>query len=232
MSSLGKYVAAIGLIAILAPSARSQGVAFQPTIGVIPDGVGMTVVPVASADRRYVRVGVNASFVGFEGFSTFPIPAAVGGGGIGGGLGGGGLGGLGGLPGGLGGAGAGQGQVAGGGNFDVGMDGIVDPFRPAQSYGPMAGFDQTGFGEAGFGQAGFGQAGLPFAPAMTTGQVPTTHRTAPNPRTTKARLAAIKARQVRAEALAKTRTDTKASSPERPKASAPPTRISAAKKKP
>jgi hypothetical protein len=153
MPSLRKCLAAIGFLALWVPSAKAQVVAFQPTIGVIPDGALLTTVPVATADRRYVRVGVDASFYGFVGFNVVPIPAAVsGGGGRGlggglGGLGGGAGGGLGGLGGGGGGAGlaggaGGAGQAAFGGNFDVGMDGVVYPSRPMQPYGPLAGFGQ------------------------------------------------------------------------------------------
>jgi hypothetical protein len=44
----------------------------------------MSVAPVVSADRRYVRLGVSPFFTGLQGFDTFPVPAAVVGGGFGG----------------------------------------------------------------------------------------------------------------------------------------------------
>ena len=71
----------------------------------------MTVTPVVSADRRYVRLSVNAFFNDFNGFTTFSFPGgAVSGGGFGGfGGGGGGGGNIGGVGGG------------GGGNFGGGV---------------------------------------------------------------------------------------------------------------
>jgi hypothetical protein len=93
--------AAFGLLAFFAPApAKAQAIGEQPTIGVIPDGVFLGVTPAVSADRRYVRLSVNTSFNTFNGFSTFPVPAAVGGGGGGFGAGVGGLGGGGALGGG------------------------------------------------------------------------------------------------------------------------------------
>ena len=69
---------------MLAPSASAQAVAFQPGVASFPNGVSMSVAPVVSADRRYVRLGVSPYFTGLQGFDTFPVPAAVGGGGFGG----------------------------------------------------------------------------------------------------------------------------------------------------
>ena len=71
-------------------------VAFQPTIGSLLDGAALSVTPVVSADRRYVRLGVTPYFNAVEGFSTVVVPGAVsGGGGFGaGGVGGGGAGGF------------------------------------------------------------------------------------------------------------------------------------------
>jgi hypothetical protein len=119
----------LGALALLAPAACGQGaVAFQPIPGVIPEGQTLTVTPVATADRRYVRLSVNPVFIGFVDFQTFPVPAAVGGSGIGGGLGG-----LGGVLGGFGG-GLGGGGGAVGGNAVVGMDGLVDPRTGFSAY--------------------------------------------------------------------------------------------------
>lgn len=50
-------------------------------IGVIPDGVYLDATPAVSADRRYVRLTVNPMFSTVNGFQTFPVPAAVSGGG-------------------------------------------------------------------------------------------------------------------------------------------------------
>jgi hypothetical protein len=44
----------------------------------------MSATPVVSVDRRYVRLGVSPFFTGLQGFDTFSVPAAVGGGGLGG----------------------------------------------------------------------------------------------------------------------------------------------------
>jgi len=78
------FLASLGIIALLAPSVSAQAVAFQPGVASFPNGVSMSATPVVSADRRYVRLGVTPYFTGLQGFDTFPIPAAVGGGGFGG----------------------------------------------------------------------------------------------------------------------------------------------------
>ena len=104
-------VAGLALVLAAPGRAEAQGaVAFNPSVGVIPDGVGLGVTPVVTADRRYVRLGVNANFSTINGFMTLPVPAAVGGGGFGGGGGG--------LPGGLGGGGN---QGGAGGFRNVGL---------------------------------------------------------------------------------------------------------------
>jgi hypothetical protein len=71
-------------------SARAQ-IAYIPEVGFVPTGATMTVTPVVSADRRYVRLSVNAFFNNLNFFSTFSFPGgAVSGGqnfgGAGGGL--------------------------------------------------------------------------------------------------------------------------------------------------
>src|SRR4051812_4727114 len=71
--------AALGLVSMVAPSARAQ-VAFQPVVGAFPNGVTMSTTPVVSADRRYVRIGVNPQFSALEGLDAFSVPAAVSGG--------------------------------------------------------------------------------------------------------------------------------------------------------
>lgn len=137
--------AALALLALAAllpePRARAQVVAFQPVINTFPDGVSLTATPVVSADRRYVRLGVQPQFLALDRFDTFAIPGAVGGGGIGGGLGGG-----------LGGIGGGAGFAA---------------IPPA---GPNAGFVAGAVNPTGIGYGSpFGTAvaatGTPFGPA-------------------------------------------------------------------
>jgi hypothetical protein len=65
-------------------TAKAQ-IAYVPEIGLIPTGATMTVTPVVSADRRYVRLSVDAFFNDLNGFSTFSFPGgAVGGGSFGG----------------------------------------------------------------------------------------------------------------------------------------------------
>jgi hypothetical protein len=73
---------AMALLVLMASSGRSQGVAFGPQIGTAPDGVIFPVTPVATADRRYVRMSLSPQFYGFQGFDTITVPAAVGGGGV------------------------------------------------------------------------------------------------------------------------------------------------------
>src|ERR1017187_1268019 len=79
---------ALGVFTLLGgfqPSAKAQ-IAYIPEVGQIPTGATMTVTPVVSADRRYVRLSVNAFFNDLNGFSTFSFPGgAVGGGNFGGG---------------------------------------------------------------------------------------------------------------------------------------------------
>ncbi len=77
--------AAVGLSGLLVPGpARGQAVGFQPVVGAVPDGVMMGVVPAVSADRRYVRLGVNPGFYTVNRFDTATVTGAVGGGGAGG----------------------------------------------------------------------------------------------------------------------------------------------------
>ncbi len=71
-------------VASLQPIVGAGAVAFSPTVSTFPDGVFMSVTPVVSADRRYVRMTLSPTFNVLQGFDTFTIPAAVGGGGFGG----------------------------------------------------------------------------------------------------------------------------------------------------
>src|SRR5262245_29529619 len=83
MAVIRRCIVTVTLV-LLAPADRApvwaQAVAFQPGIGVINNGPSLAVTPSVSLDRRYVRLGVNAQFIGVEGFTTALIPAAVGGG--------------------------------------------------------------------------------------------------------------------------------------------------------
>jgi hypothetical protein len=88
MLRLGAGIAVLTLILLLPGGARGQGVGFAPQIGYAPDGAILYVTPVATFDRRYVRMSLSPQFYGFQGFETAVVPAAVGGGGIGGGFGG------------------------------------------------------------------------------------------------------------------------------------------------
>ena len=65
------YVAS--LIPIVGPGA----VAYTPQIGSVPNGVTLTVTPVVSADRRYVRMTLSPFFNANNGFTTFTSQSSV-----------------------------------------------------------------------------------------------------------------------------------------------------------
>ncbi len=79
---------AAGLLTILAlapTTARGQGaIAFAPVPAPIFDGANLGVTPAVSADRRYVRIGVNAGFQTVNGFTTLNVPLGAVSGGPGG----------------------------------------------------------------------------------------------------------------------------------------------------
>jgi hypothetical protein len=117
----------IATVVLLAPSVPAQAVAFQPIPGALSVGPSLGVTPVVSADRRYVRLSLNAQFIDNASFTTLNVPAAVGGGPGG--------------PGALRGAGLGMGMGGGGGGggqFLAGMNGVIDPTMTAYGYGGMA----------------------------------------------------------------------------------------------
>jgi hypothetical protein len=133
LGSKRSIVFALGLLVLLGavPSAaKAQAIAYIPEVGFIPTGQTLTVTPAVSADRRYVRLTVDAFFNALNSIQTFSFPGAgvsgggfgggFGGGGFGGGFGGGGFGG-GGLGGGIGGGGMGGGMGVGGGIGGSGM---------------------------------------------------------------------------------------------------------------
>ena len=72
-------------VAALTPIVGPGSVAFVPTPAPLPNGVFLTVTPVVSADRRYVRMTLTPTFNTIQGFTTIQVPAAVGGSGLGGG---------------------------------------------------------------------------------------------------------------------------------------------------
>ena len=72
-------------IAALTPVVGPGSVAFVPTPAPLPNGVILTVTPVVSADRRYVRMTLSPIFNTIDAFTTIQVPAAVGGSGLGGG---------------------------------------------------------------------------------------------------------------------------------------------------
>jgi hypothetical protein len=79
---------ALGLFALIGglPTAANAQIAYVPEVGLLPTGVTMTVTPVVSADRRYVRLSVNAFFNDLNNIQTISFPGgAVGGGNFGGG---------------------------------------------------------------------------------------------------------------------------------------------------
>lgn len=139
---------AIAGLALLSPAAWAQGaVGFQPGIGVIPDGVGLSVSPVVSHNRRYVRLGVSATFQSVVGFQAFPVAGAV----AGGGFGGGGFAGGAGLPGG----GFAPGQVGG-----FGFAGMNGPLAGPSSY------EERAFGGSTLGAGGGFSSSDGFAAAL------------------------------------------------------------------
>jgi hypothetical protein len=142
-------------VVFLAPAVRAQ-VAFQPIVGSLPSGPSLGVTPSISIDRRYVRLGVNAQFIGDVGFNTILVPGAVGGGP-------GGPGALGGIGLGLGGGGGGG---AGGGRVLAGMDGVIDPTQGIGLGGVTPGY---GYGYNGYpSTAGAAPAASGAMPAATT----------------------------------------------------------------
>ncbi len=65
----------------LTPIVGPGAVAYTPQIGSVPNGVTLTVTPVVSADRRYVRMTLSPFFNANNGFTTFTsqssVPSAV-----------------------------------------------------------------------------------------------------------------------------------------------------------
>ncbi len=59
---------------------RGGAVAFNPTITLFPNGASLSVTPVISADRMYVRMSLAPSFTQITGERRFQVTGAVGGG--------------------------------------------------------------------------------------------------------------------------------------------------------
>jgi len=95
--------------------ARGQAIAFVPIVAPAFTGSTMTVTPVVSPDRRYVRLSVNPSFNVVNGFQSFTSQLGAVGGGNTGGL--------------------------GGVNLNAGMNGVIG--QPGLDYG--SGIGQAGF---------------------------------------------------------------------------------------
>ncbi len=93
------------LVTSLTPVSSGFSIGFQPRISQIPEGVQLTVQPVVSADRRYVRLTVVPNFQNITDVQTFSFAGGVGA--VGGAAGAAGAGGAGGAAGAAGAAGAG-----------------------------------------------------------------------------------------------------------------------------
>jgi hypothetical protein len=144
--------------------AKAQ-IAYTPEIGVIPSGVTMTITPAVSADRRYVRLSVNAFFNNLNNIQTFSFPGGAVGGNFGGGFGGFGAGAAAGMNGVIGDEGYESGvQVGNGMNVAAQAQAPVRPPGPGRA-GPLPG-DQAAFGGdplqngAGIGQGQWGEFGF------------------------------------------------------------------------
>ena len=145
-------VTGVGLAGAFNPGrATAQAVAFTPNIGTVPDGVGMGVTPVVSADRRYVRLSVSAGFSAVDSIQNLNIPlgAVAGGPGAGGG--------------GVGGAGFGGGFPSFG--VPMGMDGPVAA-DSVPGWGQFAGPNPGMMGPYG-SQAGY----TPYGDSLTNGNM-------------------------------------------------------------
>ena len=130
-------VLAVALIALVGrgfgSAAYGQAIAYEPVVGFVPNGATMTVTPVVSADRRYVRLSVSPFFNTINGFQNFTTPLGA--------VGGGGLAGMNGLvgQGGAGAAGAGFSQGLMAGQSD---ELLAGPYPVAGEFGD---FDPVGF---------------------------------------------------------------------------------------
>ena len=82
MSSVRIVFAAVGFLVLLVPGpSRGQAVGFAPQFGSAPDGVFLPVTPVATYDRRYVRISASPLFTNITDVFTFTTTGAITGGG-------------------------------------------------------------------------------------------------------------------------------------------------------
>jgi hypothetical protein len=123
------------VLAEFAAPVQGQAIGFQPIPAPLPSGVMLEATPSVSADRRYVRMGLNVGFNDLLGFTTYSVPAAVGGGGAAG------MNGLIGGVAGAGGAAAGAGGIGGGvGLRSEGLGGpVAGANLPFSDFAPPAG---------------------------------------------------------------------------------------------
>ena len=63
----------------LQPVTSDSAVGFDPTVDVVAEGFVMLIEPVASADRRYVTLNVDAGIARIDGFATQAVTAVAGG---------------------------------------------------------------------------------------------------------------------------------------------------------
>jgi type II secretory pathway component GspD/PulD (secretin) len=63
----------------LQPVTSDSAVGFDPTVDVVAEGFVMLIEPVASADRRYVTLNVDAGIARIDGFATEAVTAVAGG---------------------------------------------------------------------------------------------------------------------------------------------------------
>ena len=126
---------ALGLFALaggLQSPAKAQ-FAYTPEIGSIPTGATMSITPAVSADRRYVRLSVDAFFNGLNNIQTFSFP--------GGAVGGGNFGGFGGFGGGI---AAGMNGVIGDEGYESGLQVANITNAPAQAQARQPGVVRAG----------------------------------------------------------------------------------------
>jgi len=69
----------VGFVSDLQPIVSDSAVGFDPTIDVISEGVRLVVEGTVTADRRFVKMNVDAAIAQIEGFENEPVTAVAGG---------------------------------------------------------------------------------------------------------------------------------------------------------
>jgi len=69
----------VGFVSDLQPIVSDSAVGFDPTIDVISEGVRLVVEGTVTADRRFVKMNVDAGIAQIEGFENEPVTAVAGG---------------------------------------------------------------------------------------------------------------------------------------------------------